>query len=815
MSGAVHALPMRRHVTRVMLLACAAVLMLTTGALFTRELLTYRDTALQQLAILARAVASNSTASLAFDNADDARSVLEALRADPGIVAAGLYKTGGGLFASYPVNAAPGDFPAGPPARASYRVEGAHLVGTQPVVEGQRVLGTLFVKADTRAMRQRLILYGQTLVLVIAASAALAWVMSRRLQRRVSAPILALAHAATDVAQRRQYALHMTETNITEIDQLAAAFSAMMVEIQHSETQLRGQLGALNLLQRITHAIGSRQDLTDIFDVVLQTLERDLPVAFAAVAVRADDEGDFSIAALGAASVAVSRELGLEVGGVLRAADCGFELDGRRPLIHEPDTAEAGAALPLRFASAGLLSLVIAPLAIENRVIGLLLTARRERTAFSSPICEFLRQLAEHVALAAHQANLHGALKQAYDDLRQSQHTVMQQERLRALGQMASGIAHDINNAISPVSLYTESLLEREPDLSPRARDYLTTIQRAIEDVAGTVARMREFYRPRETQLTLARIEVNRLVEQVLQLTQARWSNLPQQRGVFVELRKELSPVPLQIMGAEGELRDALTNLLFNAVDAMPDGGVLTVRTAEVSGGEDAWPRVEISVGDTGVGMDEETRRRCLEPFFTTKGERGTGLGLAMVYGAVQRHSAELGIDSEPGRGTVFRLSFAASTDTVPSLPQRHPPRLPPRQRMLLVDDDPVLLRSLTDILEGDGHHITAAGGGQAGIDAFQGALRGPSPFTMVITDLGMPHVDGRRVAAAVKALSPRTPVLMLTGWGQRLLAENDIPPHVDVVLSKPPRVKDLRDAMLKLSDEDASLPHATQETST
>src|SRR6202043_3363606 len=196
---------------------------------------------------------------------------------------------------------------------------------------------------------------------------------------------------------------------------------------------------------------------------------------------------------------------------------------------------------PQRLAAAGLRSVVIAPLMMENQVFGMLVSARRLPDAFSSGECEFLRQLSEHVALASHQARLYGALQQAYDDLRQTQHTVMQQERLRALGQMASGIAHDINNAISPVSLYTESLLEREPNLSDRARNYLTTIQRAIDDVARTVARMREFYREREAQLTLERVNVNRAVQQVIELTRPRWGDLPQQRGAMVDLRTELT----------------------------------------------------------------------------------------------------------------------------------------------------------------------------------------------------------------------------------------------------------------------------------
>jgi signal transduction histidine kinase/CheY-like chemotaxis protein len=443
--------------------------------------------------------------------------------------------------------------------------------------------------------------------------------------------------------------------------------------------------------------------------------------------------------------------------------------------------------------------MVIAPLIVENQVFGVLVCARRHDQAFSSGECEFLRQLSEHVALASHQARLYGALQQAYDDLRLSQHTVMQQERLRALGQMASGIAHDINNAISPVSLYTESLLEREPNLSARARGYLTTIQRAIEDVARTVARMREFYREREAQLTLERVDLNRAVRQIAELTRPRWSDLPQQRGVMVDLRTELRDSLPDIMGAENEIRDALTNLIFNAVDAMPNGGTLTVRTltSAGAGGED---RVLIEVTDTGVGMDEDTRRRCLEPFFTTKGERGTGLGLAMVYGMIQRHSAELDIESAAGVGTTVRLSFPAHTSSAVSTQQEgNLPVAGRRLRILLVDDDPLLIKSLQDTLQEDGHQIAATHGGQAGIDAFAAALKRGEGLDVVITDLGMPYVDGRKVAASIKMLSATTPVILLTGWGQRLIAANDIPPHVDKLLSKPPRLHELRAALAEL----------------
>jgi CheY-like chemotaxis protein len=234
----------------------------------------------------------------------------------------------------------------------------------------------------------------------------------------------------------------------------------------------------------------------------------------------------------------------------------------------------------------------------------------------------------------------------------------------------------------------------------------------------------------------------------------------------------------------------------------MPEGGKLVLRTARVpaAAGSTDGESVVVEVADSGIGMSEETRRRCLEPFYTTKGERGTGLGLAMVYGMIQRHSAECDISSELGRGTSVRLVFAAATtNATPEvvLPASHRP--PRRLNMLVVDDDPLLIKSLQDILESDGHAVTTADGGEEGIACFTSALADGQQFDVVITDLGMPYVDGRKVATAIKTASPTTPVIMLTGWGKRLLADNDIPADVDRVLSKPPRLAELRGALSEL----------------
>jgi CheY-like chemotaxis protein len=209
---------------------------------------------------------------------------------------------------------------------------------------------------------------------------------------------------------------------------------------------------------------------------------------------------------------------------------------------------------------------------------------------------------------------------------------------------------------------------------------------------------------------------------------------------------------------------------------------------------------LSLEVSDTGIGMSEEARRRCLEPFFSTKGVRGTGLGLAMVYGMTQRHGADLDIKSELGLGTTVRIVFPT---TFANTPPVKAPRLPLRPlNILAIDDDPLVLKSVRQVLEADGHRVTTADGGQAGVDAFVEAVKRCDPYAVVVSDLAMPYVDGNAVAAAIKLASPTTPVIILTGWGQ---GANASPLHADRVLGKPAKLADLRQAIAELCDRQGS----------
>lgn len=628
-------------------------------------------------------------------------------------------------------------------------------------------------------------------------------IASREAHRRGLARYLAMGEARVLNKRIELMALHRNgrefpiELAITPIRSDGAlgftAFARDITERKGAETRLQAQLERLALLERITRAVGQRQDLQSIFQVVVRSLEDRMPADFVCICSHDPVKGALIVNHVGVNSAPLAHELGIVEHATIPVDGNGLSRCLKGELVYESDIAEIDFLFPRRLACQGLRSLIIAPLMIETEVFGCLVVSRLKESAFGSADCEFLRQLGNHVALAAHQARLRGSLEDAYDDLKQTRQAVMQQERLRALGQMASGIAHDINNAISPVAVYTQSLLEREPDLSSRVHSYLETVGRVIKDVSATVSRMRDFYRRPDSDTELQAINLNEIVPQVVDLTRARWSDMPQQRGIVIRVATQLEENLPLVMANAAELREIAINLIFNAVDALPQGGTVIVRTASTPDpSEPDLQRVELEVEDNGVGMDEDTRRRCLEPFFTTKGERGTGLGLVMVYGAVQRHKAKLDIDSAPGKGTRVKLDFGAM-QTKMERERTVKVAETPALRLLLVDDDPAVLHSTRVVLELDGHTVVAADGGGAGIDALRAAKGSGQYFDVMVTDLGMPYIDGYQVAQAAKELFPATTVVLVTGWGRKVEDTDNPSVHVDYMLPKPLDLNELR----------------------
>ena len=466
------------------------------------------------------------------------------------------------------------------------------------------------------------------------------------------------------------------------------------------ERRLQAQLARLNLLQQITRAIGERQDMRSIFKVAISSVEEHLPIDFGCIALYEPATKELQVACVGAKSWKLAQQLEIPEDARISVDQNGLGRCVQGQLVYESETSGSPFPFPALLTRGGLHALVIAPLSVDNKVSGVMIAARRESRSFASADCEFLRQLSEHLALAAHQAQLHASLQQAYQDLRQTQQAVLQQERLRVLGQMASGMAHDINNALSPAMLYAQSLLEREAaPLDAEAREHLTIILRAIDDVAATVARMKDFYRRSESGQSHAVLDLNEIIQQVIELTRVKWVSMAQESGLVVTLNKELAQNLPKVRGAEAEVRDAIANLIINAVDAMPEGGTLTLVRVRRTRATYAW-RLSIPVlawmrTRGGAALSLSSPRRA---------SAETGLGLAMVYGMLERHEGEVQIESEPGKGTLVRMVFPAVTEkrvdergVVPA------PRPTTPLRILLVDDDPIVLKCCAQSLRRTG----------------------------------------------------------------------------------------------------------------
>ena len=405
-------------------------------------------------------------------------------------------------------------------------------------------------------------------------------------------------------------------------------------------------------------------------------------------------------------------------------------------------------------------------------------------------IRNLLRARFQHFQIEAQTRNLEVTvekrteeLQRALLELKSSQQQVIQQERFRAFGEMAGGVVHDFNNALMSVIGYSELLLQDDDLLndSQTVRNYLGMMNTAGRDASHVVSRLRDFYRPREEADAFTAININEILEQVVPLTQPKWHGQALETGRTIRIILELEKVPL-ILGNGAELREIFVNLIFNAVDAMPDGGVITLKSSAEDDG------VKISIEDTGEGMTEEVVNRCLEPFFSTKQGHGTGLGLSMVFGIIRRHSGVLNIHSVLGSGTRFSITLP------PHLELANPTVAPPLKttaswRVLIVDDEPAVRDVLTRYLLNDGHQPSSAANGEEALNRVREEI-----FDFIIVDLGMPGMSGIELAETLKMLGQKLWVILITGFS---LSSDQPTTAVDYLLKKPLLPEDLRRAMI------------------
>jgi signal transduction histidine kinase/ActR/RegA family two-component response regulator len=369
--------------------------------------------------------------------------------------------------------------------------------------------------------------------------------------------------------------------------------------------------------------------------------------------------------------------------------------------------------------------------------------------------------------------------------------------RLKAVGEMAAGIAHDFNNSLASILGNVELMLLENSN--PQMRTQLVQLKQAALDGAETVRRVQSFGR-KDGRKTYLKFELNNVIREVVELTRPRWQNQAQQQGIYVGMVLQLNN-QLTIFGNPAEIKEAITNLVFNALDAMPKGGTLTLSTRREQVNSEVFAVLQIA--DSGQGIPEQHLTKIFDPFFTTKGLKGTGLGLSMARQIMAEHEGEIGFESVSGEGTTFYLRFplVVPDRTLPDTPGEVLPIKNvasvsgSHSRILVIDDDRTLCQVLRRILEHYGHKVDLAEGGKQGLEIFQSRL---GEFDIVFTDLSMPEMSGYEVARLIKNLDSAIIIILMTGWGADLSEETLTTRGIDLHIAKPYRITDVQKLLEK-----------------
>jgi len=562
------------------------------------------------------------------------------------------------------------------------------------------------------------------------------------------------------------------------------------------ERDLKEQAEWMLALTDITHQLARQRTRDGILDVTIQYLLEGFRCSFAAVLMRAEQGKCYTVASTGDAESGRASECGIIEGGELpeELIKPFTEYEYPRKLytvelenLGHGDEVNTSLSLTEKMKACGITGVVTLPVSIEKESIGIIIMAFEVSFELGEIQRDYLGSLSEYVALSLRNCRLYHELEVSYSELKLARDRVMEQDKLKSLGQIAGGIAHDINNTLAPITLYTGALLDTEKGMSERAVRYLTTVKKSAGDIEKIVSRLRSFYRNEEG-LEKEPISVHEMFADVVEMTRPRWKDMANKRGIVIHISWEIEEDVAEPVADKSELRKALVNLVLNAVDAMPEGGTITLKAR----GEKGFCVLEVS--DTGTGMTEEVRRRCLEPFFTTKGVQGSGLGLSMVYGMMQRHRGYMEIEQAEGGGTVIGLYFppvekGENKESTSPQPSARAGSL----SVLLIDDDKRVREVMEEMLALDGHRVVACTGGEEGVREFLSNRNKETDFDVVFTDLGMPEVDGLEVGKRIKGIDGDVPVILLTGWGAFLEEEYEF---IDMVMTKPPAMASIRRAL-------------------
>ena len=435
---------------------------------------------------------------------------------------------------------------------------------------------------------------------------------------------------------------------------------------------------------------------------------------------------------------------------------------------------------------AGIRHLALLPIGESEKCEAVLTVGSSRKDGFSVQELSLLHDIAIHLQIAWQNARLYEQLKSAYRRMQEAQDKIIQTEKLRALGEMSSGVVHDFNNILAAILGRVELMIRKMNSIDDKVwlefyKTNLSVIETAVKDGSIILSRISQFTKKKPTEKFVS-IRINEILTDVIELTKPRWYNQALMAGKEVNLKFDC-PDNLLVQGSPSELREVFTNLINNAVDAIEMEGMIAITASNADDGN-----VLVTVEDSGYGMTEETRKKIFEPFFTTKGKSGTGLGLSVTYGIINRHNGHIEVESQVGFGTKFKITLPASgvvevvEENIEIAESEYV-----RGSILVVDDEESLREILLEILESIGHTVDIASGGNEAVEMLSNKT-----YDLVITDLGMDDISGWDLSDIIYSNYPRTKVMLATGWGAQVEPGSLIMHHVNSMINKPFKILDI-----------------------
>jgi PAS domain S-box-containing protein len=751
-------LPIKRKLTLVTMLTSGAALALACVVFVAHDLLSYGDSIVQEQTARARVIAANSASALVFNFPDAATETLKSLASDPYILRACVYDAKGNYFAGYIRS---GHVPSEPwpvPRAPEYRFHTDHMDLFEIISDKNEQLGSVYMESDLSHVNDRFKRFAGIAFVVLVLSSLFAWLVSGRLQKVVSEPLLHLVDLAHDIAVCQDYSVRAEKFSHDETGRLVDAFNRMLAQIQERDAKLKEANTALErrVLDRTAELRRELQERQRAEEALRRSQQQYEGL------VDSIDGIVWEATAISHQFTFVSRQAECILGHL--PSDWTENPSFWHDHIHPEDRERA-----IEFCRQE---------TVENRVHDFTYRMRHKNGLYV-----WIRDISSVVCDNGVPVKLRGVMmdvtkaKQAEEALKEAEERHLHSQKLEGIGRLAGGVAHDFNNILTVINGYCELLLRRLKANDPMRR-HLDEVHRASDRAAQLTRQLLAFSRKQVLQPQV--LDLNRIVTNMENM-------LRRLIGEDVELRTVLADNLAAVQADPGQIEQVILNLSVNARDAMPVGGKLTIRTANltvtpdpVAGDDDdaiaPGEYVVLSVCDDGVGMTPEVEAHLFEPFFTTKGVgKGTGLGLATCYGIIKQSNGDISVQTKPGQGTTFKvyLPRIAHGQEIARLSCPSNVLAPGKETVLVVEDEPALRELATAVLGEAGYTVLEAADGKQALEVVE--QHSADQIDLMVTDVIMPNLGGKELADRMKLIRPECKVLFISGYTDDALAHHGI----------------------------------------